>query len=598
MKLKILFTFSFLLLISSCEFISELWQPDDNPTQSERDPISYEDLPEFVSLDNIAGWDGVRISKNSDVIFYKNWPNGHTSHALIYMVTDEYELFPIYARFNEDGVPRFISFLDTEVYVEMNSDKNVSIMMATDQVVWVADSLECSELAIEGHTKSTYEYNSIRKVCAVGELVSNSISIGVGVVLIGASGILEISTSGLSTPISLPAIGVGLYNITTGCIGLQSNLETLFGPVAPDVNDPTKELIQNSAAELLGNLLLHDHEDFVKKHLPEEALNNIKNLDKWGAAAFWSSCVFDAIDVLWGETYINDIALIHKDIDCLTGRADNITQHSALLYGYISPKATSPFGSKINTEMGIVLWEEDNVNNKMFKSIKGSDGGEFSFAFTELAPETTYNYRTVFYDVVNGKGRMGDILSFTTDKIKPIAVEVPVTSVVEIEIISGDPVYFPNVSNRLTLNWEVNGCAVWDEEINSYIAICCSKLYYRSGCISKNKHGGESWYTIEYAEHIAGHSEEEIDELATDNEIKLSYTNFADYRYGIMNGLYKLFWVIYDFDTLTTDWLTPSEEAVYEAGSIRPSEYPLHFSTSVKLTEISREWTTMYFDPY
>lgn len=414
----IIFFFISLISFAGCELIDfgdKLLNKNETTEDDQSGKISEST---FVSVDFIEGWTETRFGGDGTVFCMKRNDIGKMTEVLAIVPNEEYIYIPIFARFDENEIPSFISFWDTEIYIDTYTTSTIDFTLAVEDAVWTITGLECSGLTPNYvSTKAWEDNNAVRNLCAIGNIVVGSASVAGGVILIGASGIAEIGSAGLSTPISVPGIALGTINIIGGAEAISDGFTTIFGPgeSSPNVSEYTKDGLMGIAMEKFCDWVSNSPKnEFIKKHFPESLLKESANIGKLGAATYWSGLAFSSIDELWGETYIDDvdIAKIHQNVNIVTGRYENVTSHSVKLYGYVTPLATCPLGIKVSNQIGIVIW--NNKGERRNQMIEGSDGGIFSFNFDELTPNTEYCYRTFFYDKDNGKNRMGEICSFKT----------------------------------------------------------------------------------------------------------------------------------------------------------------------------------------
>ena len=138
---------------------------------------------------------------------------------------------PVYIRYDENEIPSYMSFMDTEIYIDGYTENTIDFTLAVEEAVWSIKDVSCNELIPYSlHTKAWADNNAIRNACAIGNLIVGISGVAGGVVMISASGIAAAITGGASTPISVAGIALGLINIKSGCDSIVSSLETIFGP--------------------------------------------------------------------------------------------------------------------------------------------------------------------------------------------------------------------------------------------------------------------------------------------------------------------------------------------------------------------------------
>ena len=373
----------------------------------------------FCSVDFIEGWTETRFGGDGTIVFIKEDDMGRMTHSLMLLPNDETVLMPVYIRFDEKEVPSYMSFMNTEIYINGYTDSTVDFTLAVEDAVWSVKDVPCSELVPYSlQTRAWADNNGIRNACAIGNCIVGAVDIGLGVLLIGGAVVVEGGSVGLATPAAVPTIAAGLVQIGAGCKSLYDGFSTIFGP-ADQKRDPyIANMIIDSSLEGLAQFLEHIEvkENPIIQNFPKEITEEAKRSGKIGLASFIAGMSIAAIDAKWGKTYTGPATLaeVHQEVQVVTGRADNVTEHSAELYGYVSPVATAPFGEKIVTEIYIVLWKAEDESHRKNHSIFNSDGGTVSFTFTGLVPDTEYCYQTIFEDCYNKKYRFGEVNTFKT----------------------------------------------------------------------------------------------------------------------------------------------------------------------------------------
>ena len=373
----------------------------------------------FCSVDFIEGWTETRFGGDGTMVFVKEDEQGRMTHTLMFLPDEENILMPVYIRYDENEIPSYMSFMDTEIYIDGYTDSTIDFTLAVKDAVWSVKDVPCSELVPYSlQTRAWADNNGIRNACAIGNCIVGAVDIGLGVLLIGGAVVVEGGSLGLATPAAVPTIAAGLIEIGSGCVTIADGLNTLFGP-ADQKRDPyIADMIIDSSLEGLAQFLEHIEvkENPIIQNFPKEIIEEAKLYKKVGLASFTIGLGLTWIDGNWGETYTGPATLaeVHQEVQVVTGRADNITTDSAELYGYVSPLATAPFGDRILTEIYIVLWKAGDENNKQNRSIFNSDGGTVSFTFINLESDTEYCYQTIFEDLENKKYRFGEVNTFKT----------------------------------------------------------------------------------------------------------------------------------------------------------------------------------------
>lgn len=394
---------------------SILAMPESTPESIDEIEIT-EDT--FCSVDFVEGWTETRFGGDGTIVFVKEDELGRMTHTLMFLPDDENIMMPVYMRFDENEIPSYMSFMDTEIYIDGYTGSTVDFTLAVEEAVWSIKDVPCNELMPYSlQTRAWSDNNAIRNACAIGELIVGVAGVAGGVVMISASGIGAAMTAGASVPVSVAGIALGVMSIKGGCDSIIGSLETIFGPAEQTQSTYVKDGLMGIGMEKLSEAIENaPKKEFIKKKLPAAILKDPADLGKLGTISYWSGFIFSSIDEEWGKTYTGpaDLAQVHQDVNVVTGRADNITEDSAELYGYVSPVATAPFGEKIFTEIYIVLWKASDKNTSKHHSTFNSDGGIISFTFNHLEADTEYCYQTIFEDLGNGFYRFGEVNTFKT----------------------------------------------------------------------------------------------------------------------------------------------------------------------------------------
>ena len=187
----------------------------------ETTPESLDDIEltadTFCSVDFVEGWTETRFGGDGTIVFIKEDDMGRITHSLMLLPNDETVLMPVYVRFDEKEVPSYMSFMDTEIYVDGYTQNTIDFTLAVEEAVWSIKDVPFDELKFfSPATKAWADNNGVRNVCAIGNLVVGSLDVVGGALLIAGSGIAETVSGGASTPISVPGIVAGGVNIAGG----------------------------------------------------------------------------------------------------------------------------------------------------------------------------------------------------------------------------------------------------------------------------------------------------------------------------------------------------------------------------------------------
>lgn len=557
--------------INPAERSSILAMPESTPESMDDIELTADT---FCSVDFIEGWTETRFGGDGTIVFVKEDEQGRMTHSLMFLPDEENILMPVYIRYDENEIPSYMSFMDTEIYIDGYTDSTVDFTLAVEDAVWSIKDVPCNELMPYSlQTRAWSDNNAIRNACAIGELIVGVAGVAGGVVMISASGIGEVMTAGASTPVSVAGIALGLMNIKWGRESIVGSLETIFGPAEQTQSTYVKDGLMGIGKEKLSDWIRDaPKKDYIKKILPAHLLKDPADLRKLGTITYWSGFIFSSIDEEWGETYTGpvNLAQVHQDVKVVTGRADNITKDSAELYGYVSPLATAPFGDRIITEIYIVLWETGDENNKQNRSIFNSDGGIVSFTFTGLEPDTEYCYQTIFEDCSNKKYRFGEVNTFKT---------------------KGEPYCITGTTSSITNNSAVVDCTYCNvpEDGQCQVMLSWDDGYRDDG------------YKIVDVENREGTQSITLSGLKPNTTY--SYCASIDYEGGPVNGEMKEFTTKEDNERwvdlgLSVLW------AAYNVGASSPEEYGGYYAwgeTSTKsdyTAENYKYYEKYYYGPY
>lgn len=372
----------------------------------------------FCSVDFIEGWTETRFGGDGTIVFIKKDDMGRMTHSLMLLPNDETGLMPVFVRFDEKEIPSYMSFMDTEIYIDGYTENTIDFTLAVEEAVWSIKDVPFDELKFfSPATKAWTDNNWVRNVCAIGFLIVGSMDVAGGTILIAGSGIAGIGSGGSLAPISVFGIAAGGVNISAGCKTISDGYKTIFGAPEEQKSSYVKQMIIDVSLEGFSKALTSAPKNqFLKTHLPAIIMKETIESGKIGVASFIIGMGLTTIDALWGETYgkYRSLSQAHQNISILTGKSENITPFSAEIFGYIDPYATCPLGEMVEFRIGFVFWEDTETSEKYYYFANDTNGGSFSYTVENLLPGHNYKYRAIFYDDTNGIGRYGNIESFTT----------------------------------------------------------------------------------------------------------------------------------------------------------------------------------------
>lgn len=367
--------------------------PNDEPEDDPSSP-NYDELPDFCDVSDSNGWSNIRYCKDGTTIFTKdNEGSSSVQKAFMLIPADTLGFASIYGEFDDDGFPKYIAFNDAIIFIDNRTETSFDASLIIGDVpVWTATDLKLDS----EDTRAWGDNNWVRNTCAIGGVITSCIGIGAGV---------SLTATGVGTV-------TGVVTIATSTQSLVNNLETLFGPAQEEslTEDIMQRISDQGWDKVCDSLTEHENEfldKWFKKH--------VGALDKLN----WADITLGLIDDIWGKTITESqkkLALLyaHQSYKIETGVAKNITEHTAELWGYVSPEALFPLGEFANAEYGIILYPTDDPHNRTSKYDIVGKGGAFSLLFRGLEYDTEYSYLVYYHDKKNQVSRFGETRAFKT----------------------------------------------------------------------------------------------------------------------------------------------------------------------------------------
>lgn len=398
-----------IIMLTSCDFIESIIDyPGPDNVENPDDSSDLDELPLYCDVNEIGGWSNTRFCKNGTTIFTKNYDGtSAVQKTLMFLPTDSLGVVTVYGTYDQSGYPTYLAFDDVSILIDNYTETTFdATVFKAGQPIWTATGLELTGNYVNNDvlTKAWADNNWVRNTVAIGGVITSSIGIGIGVALVGTG---------------VGALAGGASVIFAG-LSLADNLNTLFGP-APNTDDSyfvsqTQEICKNTLVDALAK----DKDSYLKL-VGEKLFKNGSWFDQEYKYPnlFWAELTLGVVDEIWGETMSESqrmaaYADAHRRYQVVTKHSSDITERTAVLWGYVSPGAITPLGQPAEVEYGIVLYEADDSSKRQNKSVTSRDGGSFSILFTDLKPETEYCYSVYYYDKTNGCFRQGEINRFTT----------------------------------------------------------------------------------------------------------------------------------------------------------------------------------------
>lgn len=383
MLMQKLILFLSVLLLVSCGKENEL----DNPNPS---------LPEGVEgcyVEDFNGWsEGVISTDGTTFLLKNNESTNQTEQVFMFLPNEDSGITTGYIELDENAIPVFMSFDDVRVYVQEYTENTISFtMVQADTLMYVVNDYE-HQLNLSNknvaNTRAWADNNWVRNTVAIGELIVGVAEIGTGVVITMGSA----TATGVTLGTSIVGVGAGVYTITGGISTFKSGLTKLAGSPESYINDSN---IANITIGITCDKLFDKAVDSRLKKIFGDRLDNI------GKTTFWAGLSLSTIDLLYGETKLEEMSRIdmYLNFQVVTGRTENIGYSSATIYGYVSPVNNLP--DIIDAEYGIVVYETADEKSRQHKSSLSQAGGLFNFTFEDLKEDTEYSYFTYFFDKTN-----------------------------------------------------------------------------------------------------------------------------------------------------------------------------------------------------
>ena len=399
-RLFTLFAIALAFVASSCNILdnisTEIDKTDDDKT-----------LPDYCDINTIEGWTNTRFCKNGMVVFTDNFEGtDDVRKSLMFIPLENGEMVSMYAGYDENGFPQYLSFDDIVILIDNHTDTSFNATVFKDnQVLWTATDLPLDNFQLddENHTRAWHENNWARNTAAIAGVVTSSIEVGVGIAL-------------CSTGVGAVA---GVANIAFAGVALYQNLNILFGPgESYATNKYIEESLQEIGQEALVEVLSMDKECYLAQILNDSEWFDIEYKHKL-PNLFWADLALELVDNVWGKTVTESqrmlaYALAQRSYQVITGVAGDVTEHTAELSGFVTPEAITPLNKYAEVDYGIVVYKADDPSMRLSKSDIIGNGGPFTLLFRGLDINTTYYYFVYYYDKTNSCFRQGETKIFYT----------------------------------------------------------------------------------------------------------------------------------------------------------------------------------------
>ncbi len=362
-------------------------------------------LPDYCDINTIDGWTNTRFCKNGMVVFTDNFEDtDDVRKSLMFIPLDNGEMVSMYAGYDENGSPQYLSFDDIVILIDNYTDTTFNATVVKgNQALWTATNLPLDNFQLddENNTRAWHENNWVRNTVAIAGIVTSSIGVGIGVALTG-TGVGAVA---------------GIASIGFASASLAHNLNVLFGPgESYATNNYIIEKLQEIGQESLVDALAKDSDSYLAKIFKNsewfDQNYKLPNL-------FWADLALGLVDNIWGKTVTESqrmqaYALAQRSYSVTTRGVQSLTLHTAELGGYISPEAISPLDQYADVDYGIVVYKADDPSVRQSKLDIIGNGGPFTLLFRGLEANTTYCYFVFYNDKTNYCFRQGETRTFYT----------------------------------------------------------------------------------------------------------------------------------------------------------------------------------------
>ena len=399
-RLFTLFAIALAFVVSSCNILDNISTEIDKTDDDNR-------LPDYCDINTIDGWTNTRFCKNGMVVFTDNFEDtDDVRKSLMFIPLENGEMVSMYAGYDENGFPQYLSFDDIVILIDNHTDTSFNATVFKDnQVLWTATDLPLDNFQLddENNTRAWHENNWARNTAAIAGVVTSSIEVGIGIAL-------------FSTGVGAVA---GVANIAFAGVALYQNLNILFGPgESYETNKYIEESLQEIGQEALVEALSMDKECYLAQILNDSEWFDIEYKHKL-PNLFWADLALGLVDNVWGKTVTESqrmlaYALAQRSYQVITGVAGDVTEHTAELSGFVTPEAITPLNKYAEVDYGIVVYKADDPSVRQSKSDIIGNGGPFTLLFRGLDINTTYCYFVYYYDKTNSCFRQGETKIFYT----------------------------------------------------------------------------------------------------------------------------------------------------------------------------------------
>ncbi len=401
-RLFSLFAIALAFVLSSCNILDIIGIENDKTDDDKT-------LPDYCDINTIEGWTNTRFCKNGMVVFTDNFEDtDDVRKSLMFIPLENGEMVSMYAGYDENGFPQYLSFDDIVILIDNYTDTTFNATVVKgNQALWTATDLPLENIQIddENNTRAWHENNWARNTAAIAGVVTSSIEVGIGIALI-------------STGVGA---GAGVANIAFAGVALYQNLNVLFGPgESYATNKYIAESLQEIGQEALVEALSMDKECYLAKIFKNSEWFDIEYKHKL-PNLFWADLALGLVDNVWGKTVTESqrmlaYALAQRSYQVITGVAGEVTEHTAELSGFVTPEAITPLNKYAEVDYGIVVYKADDPSMRLSKSDIIGNGGPFTLLFRGLDINTTYCYFVYYYDKTNSCFRQGETKTFYTEE--------------------------------------------------------------------------------------------------------------------------------------------------------------------------------------
>ncbi len=394
---------------------------------SELDSISILKIPELLVIEQgIGDWSEMRMCSDGTVVLTRMEDENIPSEMM--MMCPDDSLGAIFSKitFDENAYPVEITMNENKILVDWIDETQFNItILSPDSISMRFDSLSYTVEPSENGRQLVPDIDKkpwLTRVGGVLELVGGGIGTIGGAVMMVGSAALEAFSAGSSTPISIPGIVIGYYNVKSGLESLYNGFINAFTNNYEIGDDKVIETLSSQAATTT-------FERAVVPNLPNKLFPYLVD-SKYKINDLYSFIPTALGDVVANlnrpYTWFDLVADVQMNV--FTGLAMDTTMNSITVSGYVNPYILESPSVRFETEYGIIIYSEENPQERYVQNDYDGAGGMFGYIFDELKPNTTYSYFTYYIDMTNQVVAIAKSKSFKTIPLLPVIKDFKITN--------------------------------------------------------------------------------------------------------------------------------------------------------------------------